>query len=81
MLKDEDLCKNNPHHPAHGVSISQKFNAELSLSFRSANKTLMYQAFNVSGKINNKTEQYTIGTSTGPRTTEGTMPITVNVVL
>ena len=72
MRKDEDLCKNNPPHPRLGVSISQKFNAELSLSFRSANKTLMYQAFNVSGKINNKTEQNTIGTSTGPRMTEGT---------
>ena len=32
----------------------------------------MYQAFNVSGKINNKTEQNTIGMSTGPRMTEVT---------
>ena len=32
----------------------------------------MYQAFNVSGKINNETEQNTIGTSTGPRMTEVT---------
>ena len=29
----------------------------------------MNQAFNVSGKIDNKTEQNTIGTSTGPRMT------------
>ena len=62
-------CKNNPPHPGLGVSISQKFNAQLSLLWRI---TLMYQAFNVSGKINNKTEQNTIGTSTGPRMTEVT---------
>ena len=38
----------------------------------------MYQALNVSGKIKNRTEKNTIGTSTGPRMTE--KPITVNVV-